>query len=50
MGCGICNSFVDYRNRMNENARIQKDWANQQVAEKEAIANHEASEEAQYAN
>lgn len=39
-------TILDYRNRLNENARIQKQWVKEQVAEKEAINNHSSAEEA----
>lgn len=39
-------TFLDYRNRLNENARIQKEWVKQQKDEKEAITNHLAAEDA----
>ena len=42
-------TILDYRNRINENARIQKQWVKEQKDEKEQINNHLANEEAQYA-
>ena len=42
-------TILDYRNRLNENARIQKQWVREQKDEKEAINNHLANEDAQYA-
>lgn len=42
-------TILDYRNRINENARIQKQWVKEQTAEKEAIANNNTVEDAQYA-
>jgi len=42
-------SFIDYRNRMNQNARIQKQWVSDQTAEKEQINNCLKNEEAEYA-
>lgn len=39
-------SFIDYRNRMNQNARIQKQWVADQTAEKEQIQNCLKNEEA----
>ncbi len=43
------NLFVDYRNRQIQNAKLQAEWVAQQNAEKEAIADHNKGEDAQYA-
>ena len=42
-------TILDYRNRLNENSKIQKAWVKEQNAEKEAIQNHMSAEDAQYA-
>ena len=39
----------DYRNRINLNNSIQKDWVHEQVAEKESISQSLKDEEAAYA-
>ena len=45
----LFRTILDYRNRLNENSKIQKSWVKEQTAEKEAIKNHLSAEDAQYA-
>lgn len=39
-------TILDYRNRINENARIQKQWVKEQSNEKEMIKNNLTAEDA----
>ena len=40
---------IDYRNRINLNNSVQKEWVHQQVSEKESIKQSLTDEEAMYA-
>lgn len=44
------NLSIDFRNRKGQDARIQKQWVKEQIDEKEAIKNHLAQEDVDYAN